>query len=72
MIDYADGTYYFIVEARNSVGTLLSNCIEVIIQNDYSSLIRGSFTLILGGSIILAAVVIMVTFMHKREVNRIQ
>ncbi len=31
--DYTDGTYYFIVVAHNAYGDTLSNCIEVVVQN---------------------------------------
>ena len=70
--DYSDGTYYFIVEACNEIGTILSNCIEVEIQ------VAGSLTqaeqalvLILGGLGMLSIVGIAIILIHKRNVERI-
>jgi hypothetical protein len=39
---YANGTYYFIVVARNSEGDTLSNCIEITVQTEQPP---GAFTL---------------------------
>ena len=71
--DYHDGTYYFIVEACNDIGTVLSNCIEVQIQIDENLIQWGeSLMLILGGVGMLATVGIAILLIHKRKTNRIE
>ena len=70
---YSNGTYYFIVEARNDIGTITSNCLEVIVIIKYNYIQPGgALLLILGGIGVLATLGITIFVLHHRKVNRMK
>lgn len=70
---YSNGTYYFLVEARNDIGTITSNCIEVNVLIKYNYIQPGGALLLtLVGIGVLATIGITIFVLHHRKVNRMQ
>jgi surface protein len=70
LINYADGTYYFIVVAHNEYGDTLSNCIEIVVaipeEGNGGGIIPGYLV-----SLLMIFIILSISLIIKKKHNKV-